>query len=194
MITRFHIVSLVGAALTAFLLRWQPAEAQDSPTLRPPPDKAVPSTQGIEGTPEKGFSVLGKGPVHEAYAQPYRKDPGPTPIVARKPPAPIPEEPPNQKPKGDNVQWITGYWAWDIDQKDFIWVSGLWRVPPPGREWVPGYSAEVDGGWRWTPGYCADANQADSGVRPSETDYLPEPPGKSLPALHRATRDNLFVG
>jgi hypothetical protein len=106
--------------------------------------------------------------------------------VPRKAPAPISEEPPNQKPKGDNVQWIPGYWAWNIDKKDFIWVSGLWRVPPPGRQWVPGYWAEADGGQRWTPGYWADARQAESGVLPAETDYLPEPPasldyGPSVP-------------
>ena len=52
-----------------------------------------------------------------------------------KPPDPIPEEPPDQKPKGDNVQWIPGYWAWDDDRQDFLWVSGCWRVPPSGRNW-----------------------------------------------------------
>ena len=45
----------------------------------------------------------------------------------------IDEVPPEYKPEGENVQWIPGYWAWDVAQSDFIWVSGLWRDVPPGR-------------------------------------------------------------
>jgi len=94
MIRRSHLVSLVGTALTALLVSCQPADAKGSSALQLPPDNAVPLPQGAEGTSENGYTVLGKGPVHEAYAQPYRKDPGPTPVVPRKPPPPIPEEPP----------------------------------------------------------------------------------------------------
>jgi hypothetical protein len=28
--------------------------------------------------------------------------------------------------------------AWDDDSEEYIWVSGIWRVPPPNRQWVPG--------------------------------------------------------
>src|SRR5215468_6569743 len=87
------------------------------------------------------ISVQARGPIHEAYAQPV--DSGATleqgPILPKKPPDPIPEEPPEQKPEGDNVQWIPGYWAWDADRKDYLWVSGTWRNVPADRKWVPGY-------------------------------------------------------
>ena len=108
---------------------------------------------------EAGIDVQTRGPLHEAFAQPYSPDPQPTPVVPRQPPPPVPEQPPEQKPAGENVQWLPGYWAWDTDRNDFSWVSGGWRVPPPGREWVPGSWTQVDGGWRWVPGTWKAAGQ-----------------------------------
>jgi WXXGXW repeat (2 copies) len=77
------------------------------------------------------------------------------------------------KPQGDNVQWIAGYWAWDTDRQDFLWVSGFWRVPPPDRKWVPGYWNQVEQGWQWVPGFWAPIDQ-------KEVPYLPEAPPDSL--------------
>src|SRR5262245_23480099 len=80
-----------------------------------------------------GVEVQARGPLHEAFAEPVSGKPQPGPVVAKKPPAPIEELPPDRKPAGDNVQWIGGYWAWDDDRNDFLWVSGLYRQPPAGR-------------------------------------------------------------
>src|SRR5204863_4057130 len=77
------------------------------------------------------IAVQLRGPVHEAYAQPVPSSPQASPVVPKQPPEPIPEQPPDQKPEGDNVQWIPGYWAWDVDRNDCLWVSGFWRNPPP---------------------------------------------------------------
>ena len=33
----------------------------------------------------------------------------------------------------EDGQWIEGYWQWDDSQKDYVWVTGTWRVPPPTR-------------------------------------------------------------
>jgi len=63
--------------------------------------------------PENGISVQASGPVHEAFARPVETTPQPTPVIPKNPPDPIPEVPPDQKPEGDNVIWIPGYWAWD---------------------------------------------------------------------------------
>src|SRR5262249_14934551 len=98
----------------------------------------------------------------------------------KKPPAPIDELPPDQKPEGVNVIWIPGYWAWDDEAADFLWVSGVWRNLPPGRQWVPGYWSEAEGGWQWVPGYWAEQGQ-------QESQFLPTPPpsidaGPSSPA------------
>jgi hypothetical protein len=117
----------------------------------------------------QGVDVLTQGPIHEAFAEPVIYDPKPGPVVPKEPPPPVNELPPDQKPEGANVQWIPGYWAWDDARKDYIWVSGLWRAMPPGRQWVPGYWQGVEGGYRWVPGYWA-------GLDANRVQYLPEPP------------------
>ncbi len=145
------------------------AVAQDPSDAPPPPP-----------VPQEGVDVQARGPVHEAFAEPTEVRPQPSPLVTKQPPDPISELPPDQRPEGDNVQWIPGYWAWDQDQNDFLWVSGFWRVPPPGRQWVPGNWHEVEGGWQWVPGFWASADQ-------DQLQYLPAPPpsideGPSTPA------------
>ena len=102
-----------------------------------------------------GVEVEARGPIHEAFAAPADIQPTQGPLVAKPPPDPIDEVPPDQKPDGDNVQWIPGYWSFDVDQKDYVWVSGFWRDVPPGRRWVPGHWQEVDSGWVWVSGYSA---------------------------------------
>jgi hypothetical protein len=130
--------------------------------------KALPAPKK-DVIPEAGVQVLARGPVHEAYAQPVPDSPQPTPMVPKQPPAPIPEEPPDQKPQANNVEWIPGYWSWDTDKKDFIWVSGFWRVPPPERRWVPGHWSKSADGWQWTPGFWIAQDQ-------ESWRYLPQPP------------------
>jgi hypothetical protein len=130
---------------------------------------------------------LTRGPVHEAYAEPVAAAARATPIITKQPPALLEEVPADQKPEGD-VQWIPGYWAWDDDRNDFLWVSGFWRLPPPGRDWIPGHWAGVDGGWQWAPGFWAESNQ-------QELAYYPPPPdpvdaGPSVPA---PTATSVFV-
>jgi len=118
--------------------------------------------------PEEDIQVLDAGPIHEAFAEAVALDPEPGMTAPKEPPALIEEIPPKQKPEG-NVQWIPGYWAWDDERNEYIWVSGIWRVPPPGRQWVPGYWASVKNEYQWISGYWA-------GVKEEVTEYLPEPP------------------
>src|SRR5262249_14955601 len=141
-----------------------------------------------DDTASAGMIVQPRGPLHEAYAQPFEKDPSPTPVVPKEPPPPIPEEPPDQKPAGNNVHWIPGYWAWDGDRKDYLWVSGVWRDVPPARKWTPGHWLQSNDGWQWAPGLWADANQQN-------LQYLPQPPasldnGPSTPAPNE---DSFYV-
>ena len=118
---------------------------------------------------EVGVQVLTRGPVHEAFAETVTFDPAPGILVPKAPPAAIEELPPDRKPEGANVAWIPGYWGWDDERSDFLWVSGVWRALPPGRQWVPGYWGRSGQGSQWTSGYWADAGA-------NEVEYLPEPP------------------
>jgi hypothetical protein len=118
--------------------------------------------------PEEDVQVLVSGPIHEAFAEAVALDPEPGLVAPKAPPALIEEIPPEQKPEGD-VQWIPGYWAWDDERNEYIWVSGIWRALPPGRQWVPGYWTPMEQGYQWISGYWAS-------VKAKETEYLPEPP------------------
>lgn len=118
---------------------------------------------------DQGMEVMTRGPVHEGFAETVVFDPTPGIIVNVEPPELIEEVMPDQRPVGDNVEWIPGYWGWDEDQNDFIWISGIWRNLPPGRQWIPGYWAPVDQSYQWTSGYWQDAET-------TEVSYLPEPP------------------
>lgn len=143
---RVAVLTLAIAALGSTL------RAQEDPNLVPP-----------------GMQVLTQGPVHEAFAEPVIFDPKPGPVFPKPPPQPIEEMPPDQRPEGANVQWIPGYWAWDDTRNDYVWISGIWRDIPPGRQWVPGYWNQVGEGFQWTPGAWVPVDQGPA-------QYLPPPP------------------
>ena len=118
------------------------------------------------------IQVQTRGPVHEAFAETISFDPEPGIVVQNEPPEAIEEVPPDQRPEGENVAWIPGYLAWDDEREDFLWISGIWRDLPPGRQWIPGYWTKVEAGYQWISGYWADASL-------TEIQYLPEPPASA---------------
>jgi hypothetical protein len=173
----FYAISAV--VMAAFLLAWLVPVAL---TQEQVPASPVPPRPVQPGQADQGLEYLNQGPVHEAYAEPITGQPQPGPVVPQQPPDPVDEVPPDQKPEGNDVEWIPGYWQWDDQNATFVWVSGIWRDMPLDKEWVPGFWNQVDGGWQWVPGYWADAGQQD-------VVYLPPPPpsidsGPSVPATN----------
>ncbi len=171
----------LGSLLAILVAGFVPAQ-EPIPLKQPDPVPVplpVPGQPGRAGQPAQGdgTEVLAKGPVHEAFAA-TAEAPVATPVVAKQPPDPIEELPPDQKPEGDNVQWLPGYWHWDEESSQFIWISGFWRQPPPGRVWVPGSWREAKGGWQWVPGFWQPvaAPQLQQPQQQPEVEYLPEPP------------------
>lgn len=153
------------------------ANAQEPPPAKPPVDAPAELP--------KGMQIENRGPVHEAFANPGASVRGAadTSFAPKAPPPPVPELPPDEKPAGDNVSWIGGYWQWDVEKKDFIWVSGFWRNTPPGRVWSPGEWKVENGQHRYIPGYWKPSNENSWRVD------LPEPPksveeGPNVPAPH----------
>ena len=144
-------------AFCSFPLLWGGAKSEAQPPQPPAPEQ------------QEGVETLTRGPMHEAYAAPQALNPAPSPIVPKKPPEAVSEMPPDQKPEGNHVVWISGYWAWDDEPANFIWVSGFWHDVPPDKRWVPGHWMEHDGGWQWSSGMWAGAQQ-------TTISYVPVPP------------------
>lgn len=157
---------------------WSLRAQDDLPPPAPTAEISAPDA-GAEVTPE-GVEVLTSGPLHEAFADTvrYKAEPGIT--VDREPPQLIEEQPPESRPEGADVVWIPGYWGWDDEAKDYIWITGVYRNRPPGHRWVPGYWAPIENQWQWVSGFWV-RDDVD------EVTYLPEPPasldqGPSSPA------------
>jgi hypothetical protein len=138
------------------------------------PGQPMPDQEGVE--------VLTRGPMHEAYAAPQTLNPGPSPIVPKRPPEPIPEVPPDQKPDGANIIWIGGYWAWDDATAEYAWISGFWRDLPPGQRWIPGHWVEAQGGWQWVSGMWAGQAQTQISYVPAPPPSLETGPSTAAPA------------
>lgn len=151
--------------LTAFGSGWC---LSDCLLAQPPGEPAPIAASGVVRA-DDNHELLTRGPVHEAFAQAVTPTTEVGLVVKKEPPPMIDEIPPAQRPEGNDIAWIPGYWGWDDELNDYIWISGIWRAVPPGREWVPGYWANTTAGFQWVSGYWADVTVA-------ELEYLPPPP------------------
>jgi hypothetical protein len=162
---RTSVRVLAGISVLAFFgPTWPAAMAQDVPPPLPVDPNAAPAPA------DPNAEVLTRGPVHEAYAVPVGTGQTTGVIVPKQPANPVEEVPPDMKPDAANATWIPGYWSWDDERRDFLWVSGVWRVPPPNYRWMPGYWQEAPGqGYQRISGYWMPSHL-------EETTYLPQPP------------------
>jgi hypothetical protein len=160
---KLHRCLFIGVVQCAILLSSHvSAQAQDA--QNPP---AMPAEELPAGT-----QVLTGGPVHEAFAKPVSMDPQAPILVPQQPPENLQEVPPAERPAGANIVWVPGYWAWDVERNDFVWVSGCWRNAPPNTYWVPGYWLQAGNGWEWIGGFWKPMNAPPQ----DEIEYLPAPP------------------
>ncbi len=145
------VTSVTGEASATQL----PGPSLNSPTRTSP----EPATSGVLSTqtpapPAPGtIRPLIEGPLHEAFLSPSRdRDPK---KIDKGPPAPIVERPGVEAPDA-SAQWIPGYWEFDTGRNDFLWVTGTWRVAPPGKFWVNGYWKRDSEGWARVGGFWSD--------------------------------------
>ena len=136
------------------------------PPSAPQPDTAVPPPAGAASDK---IVELTRGPLNQGFAEMTNMTPQPSPPVAKEPPAPIDESPPDVRPDNPESTWVPGYWSWDAESNHYIWVSGSWRVPPPGHRWIPGYWSGSDGNFQWVSGFWSPGEV-------EEVTYLPAPP------------------
>lgn len=126
----------------------------------------------------QAYTVLKYGPVHEAY---MTKELGALVLYA------VPDAPPPSineiipKQTDPKTQWISGYWAWNESLGKYIWITGIWRRPPPGHSWTEGYWKRYIQGWVWIQGFWSNVQSDDLNyiaVPPMqrEEDNVPPPP------------------
>ena len=92
-----------------------------------------------------------QGPVNEAYVTAVGGDNLILSAIPMQPPEPINERIPRQTDM--QAEWIPGYWAWQPEINNFVWVAGVWRRPPPGHLWISGFWKKFDEGWVWIHGF-----------------------------------------
>jgi hypothetical protein len=152
------------------------------------PRPAAVSQEELQPVPEDSIEVQTSGPIHEAFATPLTTELSEGIVVGQQPPEPIEELPPEQRPEGSNVVWIPGYFGWDEQRNDFLWISGFWRDIPPGRVWVSGYWTQAAAGFQWVPGFWTSAEQ-------NEVTYLPQPPEiiETGPSIEQPSTNHFWV-
>jgi hypothetical protein len=111
-----------------------------------------------------------KGPVHEAFISRFSGNLL-LQAVKNQPPEPINERIPRQLDM--QTEWISGYWKWHEDSEDFVWISGVWRRPPPGHQWISGFWKLFDQDWVWISGFW-------SKIPEQHIDYINIPPPEPL--------------
>jgi hypothetical protein len=121
-------------------------------------DGAAPSPGNeAERTEASGASAAAGAAKHTPHEALLARPRDRAPVFAdRVPPPPITERPGDAAPS-NHFQWIRGYWDWDPAHKEYVWVTGAWRVPPPGKFWVEGFWRKVNGqGWARVPGFWSE--------------------------------------
>lgn len=163
---------LIAAGAIALLL-----VVSSPPTVeaqQPPGPRDVQNDQIIE---------LNRGPIHEAFAQPYQMKSGGEFVVNQEPPQPIEEVPPRQVPQSSEYDWIPGYWGWEPGDERFIWISGIFRKAPEEMTWNPGYWTKIDRGYVWVSG-CWVRDQELYLISATPPDAKPEDPGRQPSPQH----------
>ena len=101
-------------------------------------------------------------------------------------------QPPEDKPVGDDLEWVAGYWHWD-DERNNRLGDGCWRHAPPGRDWLPGHWQQVKGGYHWVSGAWLAEGQADLQLLPQPPEPVAEEGADRPPDPGRGVRPGCWV-
>lgn len=151
--------------------------AQPTPTIaeadQSPDDPRAATTITTAQVREIQGTAVERGPIHEAFAEPVQMSLKPPLAIQKAPPEAVNELAPEAKPTEANTVWIPGYWSWDQQRKDYVWVSGVWRKVPKGRTWLTGRWEETDDGFQRVQGFWA---KTDASGQIVQQDVVPTPP------------------
>jgi hypothetical protein len=166
-----NVMNRLGVAFgLLFLLAFgRTAPAQTSGTTPPPPPPGRVASPPLEG-PVTDLEPI--RPDDTAGRVSGRTDQDPAPAAAshdalqdksdrpnskrvyapKQPPRPIAERPSGPRPDR-RATWVPGYWEWDPGRAEFVWIGGVWQMPPPGSIWVTPRWMGDRGGWYRTSGF-----------------------------------------
>lgn len=97
------------------------------------------------------------GPVHEAFITPSTDTGAILRAVPQQPPAPLNEQSPLKC--ASEAVWVPGYWSWNEELNDYIWISGTWRIAPPNLVWISGQWKQFGSEWAWLRGFWSPVSQ-----------------------------------
>ena len=129
--------------------------------------------------------ALIRGPIHEAFAIPRRESYcriEQLPVAGRAPPEQLREARPAMPGDEGDWMWAPGYWSWDEQRRDFVWVSGFWRRSPEGRRWKPGEWSLIDGSYRWLAGFWFAENDDSTVVTSTPPQPVSQAPTVTPPS------------
>jgi len=120
---------------------------------------------------------------HEALKGPAED--GAAFLAPEPPPMPMDESSLREYYPCSSALWVEGYWTWWPERRQFVWMQGCFRQPPPGLVWYAGRWIEMDGAWLWRPGYWGPNHPhrlMRSPVAPPARKNE-QPPGASRPGM-----------
>jgi hypothetical protein len=85
--------------------------------------------------------------------------PGDRARAPKQPPELIAERPSGSRPQPRAV-WVPGYWDWEPARAEFVWMGGIWQVPPTGTIWVASRWMRDGDGWYRRPGFWSRRRDA----------------------------------
>ena len=107
----FRALLLLPTAALGLLMTTPSCRAQEPPSV----------------PPQEELEWLGRGPVHEAYAQPVESQPKQGPVILKEPPVALDEDPPDQRP--ETISPV----SWELLRDAAARSPGLPKFPFPGR-------------------------------------------------------------
>ena len=132
---------IVAGVLWAAAASWAVDRAVRAQDAAPPP---------LQGPIVEEKAPAALAPVDDARAG--AEVPEPLARAPKAPPAPLPEEPSDERPD-PRAQWVPGHWSWSAAKNKFVWTAGSWRTAPEGATWIQGRWMRDDDGWYRVPGY-----------------------------------------
>jgi WXXGXW repeat (2 copies) len=145
----------------------------ESPPLEGPATDLEPITSEDRAASARAGARDANAPTmrHDALqtAQPPR--PADRAHAPEQPPAPIAERPAGARPQR-RAEWVPGYWDWDPERAEFVWMGGVWQVPPPSTIWVSSRWMRDGDGWYRRPGFWSRRRGAIA-VAPADSDGSP---------------------